>query len=165
MRKHRLQYDLPMAFRYLANEHNVKTTTKKTSGQTHRRLWTYAVWILFKRDMKILRPSLPSPWRTDHARLLHCLSLFIVCMGTTPGLATASYRWTSHTSLTSRSSQFHPEALQGESRQWFLLSPLVAPRTGSVWSTSSPSLCSSGAQAEDGRAGGLSLASGFIFSC
>lgn len=76
-----------MAFRYLATEHNVKTTTKKTSGLTHRRLWTYAVWIRFKRDMKILRPSLPSPWRTDHALLVHCLSLFIVCMGTTPGLA------------------------------------------------------------------------------
>lgn len=37
--------------------------------------------------MKILRPSLPSPWRTENARLLHCLSLFIVGMGTTPGLA------------------------------------------------------------------------------
>lgn len=76
-----------MAFRYLATEHNVKTTAKKTSGLTHRRLWTYAVWIRFKRDMKILRPSLPSPWRTENARLLHCLSLFIVGMGTTPGLA------------------------------------------------------------------------------
>lgn len=29
MWKHRLQYDLPMAFRCLANEHNVKTATKK----------------------------------------------------------------------------------------------------------------------------------------
>lgn len=94
-----------------------------------------------------------------------CPCLFIVCMGTSPGLATASYRWTSHhTSLTSHSSQFHPEAPQGES-SGFCCRPWLHPGLA-LCGAGPPLLCAAVEPRQKmEEQGGLSLASGFIFSC
>lgn len=65
-----------------------------------------------------------------------CPCLFIVCMGTTPGSATASYRWTSHhVSLTSHSCQFHPEALAGAQHTGWkqTVASVVAPGCTQDW--------------------------------
>lgn len=111
----------------------------------------------FKRDMKILRPYLPSPWRTDHACLLRCLPLFIYSAhGDNPRTGHCSYRWTSHrASLTSHSSRLHPEALAGAwNTGWKqTVASVIATGCTQDWLCVEqvlPSLCSSGAQAEDG---------------
>lgn len=116
----------------------------------------------FKRDMKILRPYLPSPWRTDHACLLRCLPLFIYSAhGDNPRTGHCSYRWTSHrASLTSHSSRLHPEALAGARNTGWkqTVASVIATGCTQDWLCVEqvlPSLCSSGAQAEDGRAGGF----------
>lgn len=109
--------------------------------------------------METQRPYLQSPWRTDHARLLHSLSLFVysVYREQPQGLSLLHTGEQVTKFLSSPAAEFHPEAQAGTQHagQKHTVVTVTTTSCSQGWLPvlcgSSPSLSSSGAEAEGRR--------------